>query len=95
MKQFMFLHFGFEKPSPETMQAWQSWFASIAQRQVAQGGFKGGREITKTGTHDLAWDLDSITGYNIIEAEDMAAAEKLAQGNPFISSIRIYELRVA
>ena len=46
MKQFMFLHFGFEKPSPEIMQAWQSWFASIAQRQVAQGGFKGGREIT-------------------------------------------------
>ena len=41
----------------------------------------------------MAWDLDSITGYNIIEAEDMAAAEKLAQGNPFISSIRIYELR--
>ena len=95
MKQFMFLHFGFEKPSPEIMQAWQSWFASIAQRQIAHGGFKGGREITKTGTHDLTWDLDSITGYNIIEAEDMAAAEKLALGNPFISSIRIYELRVA
>ena len=95
MKQFMFLHFGFERPTPEIMQAWQAWFASIAEQQIAQGGFKGGKEISKAGTNDLAWDLDSITGYNIIEAEDMAAAEQLAQGNPFISSIRIYELRTA
>jgi hypothetical protein len=93
MKQFMFLHFGFEKPTPEIMQAWQAWFASIAEAQIGQGGFKGGKEITKAGTNDLVWDLDSITGYNIIEAEDMAAAEQLAQSNPFISSIRIYELR--
>ena len=95
MKQFMFLHFGFEKPTPEIMTAWQGWFASIAEQQIAQGGFKGGKEISKSGTKDLAWDLDSITGYNVIEAEDMAAAEQLAQGNPFISSIRIYELRTA
>jgi hypothetical protein len=93
MKQFMFLHVGFEKPTPEIMKAWQEWFVSIAERQIAEGGFKGGREISNDGTHDLAWDLNSITGYNIIEAEDMAAAEQLAQGNPFISSIRIYELR--
>ena len=93
MKQFMFLHFGFERPTPEIMQAWQAWFASIAGQQIGQGGFKGGKEITKMGSKDLAWDLDSITGYNIIEAEDMAAAEQLAQGNPFISGIRIYELR--
>jgi hypothetical protein len=91
----MLLHFGFEKPTPEIMKAWQAWFASIAECQIAQGGFSGGKEISKAGTSDLAWDLDSITGYNIIEAEDMAAAEQLAQGNPFISSIRIYELRLA
>jgi hypothetical protein len=93
MKQFMFLHLGFEKPTPEIMTAWQTWFATIAEVQIGQGGFKGGKEITKAGTKDLAWDLDSITGYNIIEAEDMAAAEQLAQSNPFISSIRIYELQ--
>jgi hypothetical protein len=93
MKKFMFLHFGFEKPSPEMMKAWQTWFAAIADRQVDQGGFNGGREISKSGTRDLPWDRESITGYNIIEAESLDAAEKLAQGNPFISSIRIYELR--
>ena len=37
--------------------------------------------------------MDSITGYNIIEAESLDEAEKLAQSNPFIASIRIYELR--
>lgn len=89
----MFLHFGFEKPTPEIMQAWQEWFKSISDRQVEQGGFNGGREISKSGTRDLPWNIESITGYNIIEAQSLDEAEKLAHGNPFIASIRIYELR--
>lgn len=93
MKKFMFLHFGFEKPTPEIMQKWQAWFESIADRQLEQCGFAGGKEISSSGTRDLPWDGDCITGYNIIEAENMDAAEQLAQGNPFITSIRIYELR--
>ena len=93
MKKFMLLHFGFEKPTPEIMQAWMAWFQSISEQQVDQGGFTGGREISKDGSRDLPWDVDCITGYNIIEAESLEAAEKLAQSNPFISSIRIYELR--
>ena len=93
MKKFMLLHFGFEKPTPEIMKAWEAWFASIADRQVDQGGFRGGREISKSGTRDLPWGRESITGYNIIEAESLEAAEALARSNPFIESIRIYELR--
>lgn len=93
MKKFMLLHFGFEQPTPEIMSAWQTWFESIAERQLEQGGFAGGREISKSGIRELPWDMDCITGYNIIKAESLDEAEKLAQGNPFISSIRIYELR--
>lgn len=93
MKKFMFLHFGFEKPTPEIMKAWMAWFESISDKQIGQGGFSGGREISKRGTRDLPWDMESITGYNIIEEESLDAAEKLAQGNPFIESIRIYEMR--
>jgi hypothetical protein len=93
MKTFMFLHFGFEKPTSEIMGAWKAWFASIADKQIEQGGFTGGREISKNGTKDLPWNRESITGYNIIEAENLDDAEKLAQGNPFIASIRIYDLR--
>ncbi len=93
MKRFMFLHIGFEEPTPEIMEAWKAWFDAISEKQVDQGGFSGGREISKSGTRDLPWSTDSITGYNIIEAESLDAAEELAQGNPFIASIRIYEVR--
>jgi hypothetical protein len=37
--------------------------------------------------------MDSITSYNIIEAESLDEAEKIAQENPFIASIRVYEIR--
>ena len=93
MKKFMFLHFGFEKPTPEIMGVWKAWFESISDKQIDQGGFSNGREISKSGTRDLPWDMECITGYNIIEAESLEAAEKLAESNPFIASIRIYELR--
>ena len=93
MKKFMFLHFGFEKPTPEIMGGWGKWFESIADKQVDQGGFSGGREISKSGTKDLPWGMESITGYNIIEAEDLDAAERIAQDNPYIASIRVYEIR--
>jgi YCII-related domain len=89
----MILHFGFEKPTPEVMQAWEKWFASIADRQIDRGGFSGGREISKSGTRDLPWGPDSITGYNVIEAEDLDAAERIARDNPFVASVRVYEIR--
>ncbi|MCZ6712368.1 MAG: hypothetical protein O7B29_00335 [Deltaproteobacteria bacterium] len=93
MKKFMFLHFGFEKPTPEIMGAWGKWFESIADKTVDQGGhFSGAREISKSGTKDLPMGMESITGYNIIEAADLDAAEKIAQGNPYIASIRVYEI---
>jgi hypothetical protein len=36
--------------------------------------------------------MDSITGYTVINADSLDDAEKIAQGNPFIASIRVYEL---
>ena len=93
MKKFMLLHCGFEKPTPEIMGAWGAWFESIADRTVDQGGFSGGREISASGTEDLPWGKESMTGYNIIEAEDLDEAEKIAQACPFIASVRVYELR--
>ncbi len=34
MKKFMFLHMGFENPTPEIMEAWMAWFEAIADKQV-------------------------------------------------------------
>ncbi len=36
--------------------------------------------------------MESITGYTVIEAEDLDEAEKIARANPFIASIRVYEI---
>jgi hypothetical protein len=93
MKRFMLLMFGFEKPTQEIMKAWGAWFESIADKILDQGGFHGSAlEISSTGTKDLPMGMDSITGYVIIEAESTAEAEKVAGGNPYIASIRVYEI---
>ena len=93
MKKYILLHYGFETQTKEIMDAWNDWFESIKDQMIENVGFGGGREISKSGTKNLPWNMDSITGYSVIEAESLDAAEKLAQSNPFVSSIRIYEVR--
>jgi hypothetical protein len=93
MKKFLFLHYGFEKPTPEIMVAWGKWFESMKDNIVDMGGhFTRGREISKAGTKDLPLRLDSITGFTILRADSLDEAETMAQTNPYISSIRIYEM---
>jgi hypothetical protein len=75
------------------MKAWSEWFESITDVNIDQGGFVSGREISSSGTVDLPWGMESITGYNIIEAEDLDEAERVARENPFVASIRVYEIR--
>jgi hypothetical protein len=93
VKKYLFLSFGFEKPTPEIMGAWGKWFASISDRMVDQGGlWGGGREITKNSTNDLPFGKDSITGFIIFNAESLDEAEKIAQDCPIVSSNRVYEI---
>ena len=93
MKRFMLLHYGFEKPTPEIMEAWSQWFQSIADRSLENGGFHGGaREISREGSRDLPMNMDAITGYSIIKADSLEEAEQVARENPFIASIRVYEI---
>jgi hypothetical protein len=91
--KFMLLMYGFEKPTPQIMEAWGKWFESVADRTVDQGGFHGAaKEISSSGTKDLPMGMDSITGYTIIEAESLEEAERIAGENPYIASIRVYEI---
>ena len=93
MKNYLILHYGFEKPTPEEMGAWGKWFESIADKEVERGGFHaGGREISHSGTKDLPLAKDSITGYTVIKAENLDDAEKIAQGCPIVASTRVYEI---
>jgi hypothetical protein len=90
---YMILHYGFEKPTPEEWDGWNKWFESIADKQVDKGGLRDGREISRSETKDLAFGKDSITGYTIIEAEDLDEAVKIAQECPIVASTRVYEIR--
>ena len=94
MKKYLLLTIGFEMPTPEIMEGWNKWFNSLTDVLVEQGGFSNATEIVKDGTtRDLPMDLEAITGYVIIKANDMAEAEKIAGQCPSITSIRVYEMR--
>jgi hypothetical protein len=56
------------------------------------GHLPRGREISKAGTKDLPLGLESITGFLIVSADSLDDAEKMAQSNPYITSIRVYEV---
>ncbi len=91
MEKFVFITVGFETPTPEVMEAWNNWFASIGDKIVDSGSPLGpGREITRSGTKELPLGMESLTGYTIINAENMDEAEKIAQDSPIITSMRVY-----
>lgn len=92
MKRFMLMHVGFQKPTPEIMAAWGKWFEQVAPQTIENVGLRNGREVSKSGSIDLAMGLESITGCTIVSAESIEDAQRLAASNPFVSSIRIYEM---
>ena len=92
MKKFLILHYGFVKPTPEVMEGWNQWFASIAERQVDRAHLPMGREISASGTKDMPLDRDSITGYTFIEAADLDEATAVAEACPFIDATRVYKI---
>ena len=93
MKKFVLLSVGFVTPTPEIMEAWGKWFQSIEDKTVDSGGFGSAIEITRDGSKELPLGLESITGYLIINAENMDEAEKLAKTCPIITGTRVYEVR--
>ena len=92
MKKFLFLYYGYETPTKEIGAAWGKWFESVGDKFVDSGTpFGYGREVTHDGTNELPLQPDSLTGYSIINAEDMDEAETIARTCPMITSIKIYE----
>lgn len=92
MNTYMILHYGFEKPSPEEMTAWNNWFERIKDRQIERGHFPKGFEISATGTRELAFGKDSITGFTKLQAESLEEAKAIAEDCPFVLATRVYEI---
>jgi hypothetical protein len=91
MKKFMFLHFGFEKPTPEIMAAWNKWFESVADKTVENGGFHGGaREISHSGTKDLKRSLKTIHSLRVSGSTKSWLGSSVTTGNklPGVEAIR-------
>jgi hypothetical protein len=92
VKKFLMLYYGYEEPTPEVMDAWQGWFAKVGDRFVDSGNPLGNcLEVTATGSREISPAQGAATGYSIISAESREEAERLLDGCPIISSVRLYE----
>ena len=92
MKKFLLLFYGYMEPTPEIMAAWQSWFASVGDRFVDSGNPLGDcLEVTSAGSRRLSPDEGAATGYAIVSAESLEDAQRLLEGCPFITSVRLSE----
>jgi transcription antitermination factor NusG len=92
MKKFVLLTIGFTQPTPAIMEAWNRWFKSIEDIIVDQVGLRNGKEVKKNDVIELPMDKDAITGYVVINAENMKEALEIAQSCPMITSTKVYEL---
>ncbi len=92
MKKFVLLYHGYVEPTAEVRDAWQSWFARVGDRFLDSGNpLASCLEVTRTGSRDLSPDQGAATGYSIISAESREEAERLLEGCPFVTSVRLYE----
>jgi YCII-related domain len=92
MKKFVLIMIGFTRPTPEIMESWNKWFKSIGDKIEEQVGLRKGKEVTANSTADLPMDKDAITGYLVINAENIDEAVKIAQDCPAITSTKVYEV---
>ncbi|MFC2168638.1 hypothetical protein ACFLRW_06590 [Acidobacteriota bacterium] len=92
MKKYVLLTIGFTPPTPEIMESWMEWFKLIDDKIVDQIGLRNGKEVTTSSIKELPMDKDAITGYVVINAENMDEAVKIAQDCPMITSTKVYEV---
>ncbi|MDA1079820.1 MAG: YciI family protein [bacterium] len=105
MKKFVFIYYGnnkaenmTEEQSKAVMEKWMAWYGSL-NSQVVDGGnpfASNGMSVTSSETALIPADMWPAKGYTIIEAADMDAAVKIAQGCPMLEddsegTVRVYE----
>ncbi len=69
---------------------WGGWERQLHREFQLKSGVPP--ESWTPGWLALSYLKESITGYTTIEAKDLDEATKIAQDNPYIASIRVYEV---
>lgn len=104
MKKFIILYNGPATPAeqmpPEQskaiMEKWAEWMGKIGDAMLDMGQpMANGEAVIDDGSAGKATEL---SGYSIIQAQDMEAAKKLVEDHPFLSdksgkfSVEVFEL---
>jgi hypothetical protein len=99
MAKFLYVYYGGKmetdpKKQKESMDVWMKWFAGMGKAVVDAGNpTMQGKMLTKSATKDISGD--PITGYSIVQAANLDAALKMAQGSPQMSAggqIAVYSI---
>lgn len=92
VKTFVLLYHGTPAPSANETEAWEAWF----QRRVASfvdvgHAFGPGRQLTPETT--IEWSLASnpTSGYSVVIAPHIDAAEQLLEGCPIVEGVSVFE----
>jgi hypothetical protein len=90
MTKFVFAYHGGKAPeSPEegakVMAAWQAWFGSMGDAVVDGGNPVGPSKTVSAGGVADDGGSNPLSGYTLIDAADIDAAVKHAQGCPILS----------
>jgi len=104
MPRFMFIYKGQasdmsemnEEEGQAVMAKWMAWMASVGAALVDVGSpFGPGSSVVDDGS---AGDSVALTGYSIVEADDIEIARSLTRGHPYLSegkgnyAIQVHEL---
>lgn len=80
----------------EVLEKWQTWMGKVGQSLSDVGSpFGPGVSVVDDGS---TGDAISLTGYSIVEADDLGAAQALTDGHPYLSegqgnfSVELFEL---
>jgi len=75
-----------EEQAAEVLGKWQTWMDRVGSALVDIGApFGSGASVVDDGGSTEAL---SLSGYSIVEAEDLTEAASLTQGHPFLSEGR-------
>ncbi len=99
MAKFLYVYYGGAmetdpKKQKESMDAWMKWFAGMGKAVVDAGNpTMPGKILSKRGAKDISGD--PITGYSVVQANNLEDALKMAKGSPQLAAggqIAVYSI---